>query len=287
MSLEPLEVRSHASLQQVEAEGGGGHSGSVAGRARNDGHRCGGRTRRASPATAGRAIAPGRRSSSSPEIDDRSAAARPRGANCSSSWPTWTAIARSATASTATPSRSRPRRLARRSCSPRCCRCRPTTCSAGRSISSSPSTAAAPWTTWSSPSNSPATTTSPSITPTCPRWARCRIPRFAIEDGRPLGPRLGLYVHHPDRAGKAYYAVVPAIDGAGRRAGLRRGRAGRRNRRPGRTGAPRQARRDGLLRLSGRAAALRAMGRPAAEPTCRTSITTGDSSCRAATRRRT
>jgi hypothetical protein len=50
--------------------------------------------------------------------------------------------------------------------------------------------------------------------PDMPEMDEVRIPRFAIEDGRPLGPRLGLYVHHPDRAGKAYYAVVPAVDGA-------------------------------------------------------------------------
>jgi len=39
------------------------------------------------------------------------------------------------------------------------------------------------------------------------------IKRFAIEDGAPLAPATGLYVHHPARAGKAYYAVVASVNG--------------------------------------------------------------------------
>ena len=50
--------------------------------------------------------------------------------------------------------------------------------------------------------------------PDMPEMGEVPIARFAVEDGRPLGPRMGLYVHHPDRPGKAYYAVVSVVDGA-------------------------------------------------------------------------
>jgi len=39
------------------------------------------------------------------------------------------------------------------------------------------------------------------------------LDRLAIEDGKPLPSGTGLYVHAPPKAGKAYYAVVVAIDG--------------------------------------------------------------------------
>jgi len=39
------------------------------------------------------------------------------------------------------------------------------------------------------------------------------IARLAVEDGRPLGPRMGLYVYHPSQAAEAYYAVVSVVDG--------------------------------------------------------------------------
>jgi len=40
------------------------------------------------------------------------------------------------------------------------------------------------------------------------------IDRLAVTDARPLAPRLGLYAHHPAKAGKAYYAVATVVDGA-------------------------------------------------------------------------
>jgi len=39
------------------------------------------------------------------------------------------------------------------------------------------------------------------------------IQRLAIEDGRPLPPKTGLHVHQPERAGKAFYAIVSMVDG--------------------------------------------------------------------------
>ncbi|HET6427907.1 MAG TPA: hypothetical protein VFJ30_05835 [Phycisphaerae bacterium] len=39
------------------------------------------------------------------------------------------------------------------------------------------------------------------------------IDRLAIEDGKPLPAGTGLYVHAPDKPGRAYYAVVPMVDG--------------------------------------------------------------------------
>ncbi len=39
------------------------------------------------------------------------------------------------------------------------------------------------------------------------------IERFAVEPGKPLPPGVGLYVHSPKKAGKAYYAVTLTVDG--------------------------------------------------------------------------
>jgi len=50
--------------------------------------------------------------------------------------------------------------------------------------------------------------------PDMPEMGEVPIARFAVEDGRPLGPRMGLYVHHPSQAAEAYYAVVSVVDGA-------------------------------------------------------------------------
>lgn len=49
--------------------------------------------------------------------------------------------------------------------------------------------------------------------PDMPQMGEVVVPRLAIEDGRPLPPGTGVYVHHPAEAGRAYYAVVTAIDG--------------------------------------------------------------------------
>ncbi|HUT32787.1 MAG TPA: hypothetical protein VNE39_04865 [Planctomycetota bacterium] len=49
--------------------------------------------------------------------------------------------------------------------------------------------------------------------PDMPEMGEVPIARFAIEDGTPLPPKTGLYVHQPPKAGKAYYAVVAAVDG--------------------------------------------------------------------------
>jgi len=51
------------------------------------------------------------------------------------------------------------------------------------------------------------------VSPDSPEMADLPVPRFAIEDGKPLPAGTGLYVHQPSAAGKAYYAVVPCIDG--------------------------------------------------------------------------
>jgi hypothetical protein len=48
-----------------------------------------------------------------------------------------------------------------------------------------------------------------------PQMGEVVVERLAVEDGRPLPPATGLYVHNPDKAGKAYYAVVPIINGEG------------------------------------------------------------------------
>jgi hypothetical protein len=39
------------------------------------------------------------------------------------------------------------------------------------------------------------------------------VSRLAVEDGRPLPPGTGLYVHHPSAPAKAYYAVATVADG--------------------------------------------------------------------------
>lgn len=46
-----------------------------------------------------------------------------------------------------------------------------------------------------------------------PQMGEVVVDRLAIEDGRPLPAGTGLYVHSPAAAGKAWYAVVPMIDG--------------------------------------------------------------------------
>ena len=50
-------------------------------------------------------------------------------------------------------------------------------------------------------------------TPAMPAMGELPVRRLAIEDGKPLPPRTGLYVHHPARAGRAWYAVVAVVDG--------------------------------------------------------------------------
>lgn len=49
--------------------------------------------------------------------------------------------------------------------------------------------------------------------PDMPEMGELPVARLAIADGKPLPPRMGLYVHHPREAGKAYYAVVAVADG--------------------------------------------------------------------------
>ena len=49
--------------------------------------------------------------------------------------------------------------------------------------------------------------------PDMPEMGELPVERLAVEDGKPLPPKTGLYVHHPRKAGKAYYAVVPVVDG--------------------------------------------------------------------------
>ncbi len=46
-----------------------------------------------------------------------------------------------------------------------------------------------------------------------PEMAEVVIKRLAIVDDKPLPAATGLYVHSPAKAGKAYYAVVAAVDG--------------------------------------------------------------------------
>ena len=43
--------------------------------------------------------------------------------------------------------------------------------------------------------------------------AEVRVDRLAVEPGKALPAGTGLYVHHPGRAGKAWYAVVVSVDG--------------------------------------------------------------------------
>jgi hypothetical protein len=49
--------------------------------------------------------------------------------------------------------------------------------------------------------------------PDMPELAEVAINRFAIDDAKPLPVGTGLYVHHPPRAEKAYYAVAVTVDG--------------------------------------------------------------------------
>lgn len=49
--------------------------------------------------------------------------------------------------------------------------------------------------------------------PDMPEMGELPVQRLAVEDGKPLPPRTGLYVHQPKKAGKAHYAVVPVVDG--------------------------------------------------------------------------
>jgi hypothetical protein len=60
----------------------------------------------------------------------------------------------------------------------------------------------------------PLTCWNPDIHGTGPRDGDL-VPRYVIEDGKqPVPPGTGIYVHNPAKAGKAYYAVSLAIDGA-------------------------------------------------------------------------
>jgi len=49
--------------------------------------------------------------------------------------------------------------------------------------------------------------------PDMPEMGEVHIQRLAIEEGKPLPPKVGLYVHHPRQAARAYYAVVSVVDG--------------------------------------------------------------------------
>ena len=49
------------------------------------------------------------------------------------------------------------------------------------------------------------------------------INRFAIDDATPLSVGTGLYVHHPQRAEKAYYAVAVTVDGVANLVAVDRG----------------------------------------------------------------
>jgi hypothetical protein len=51
------------------------------------------------------------------------------------------------------------------------------------------------------------------VSPSSPELDEVAVRRLAIEDGTPLPSGTGLYVHRPDAAGKAYYAVATSIDG--------------------------------------------------------------------------
>ena len=50
-------------------------------------------------------------------------------------------------------------------------------------------------------------------TPYSPEMGDVAIGRFCIEDGKPLPPKTGLYVHHPAKPGVAYYAVITSYGG--------------------------------------------------------------------------
>ena len=49
--------------------------------------------------------------------------------------------------------------------------------------------------------------------PNMSQMSEVAIGRLAIEHGKPLPIGTGLYVHHPAKAGKAYYAVVASVNG--------------------------------------------------------------------------
>jgi hypothetical protein len=49
--------------------------------------------------------------------------------------------------------------------------------------------------------------------PDMPEMGELPIQRLAVEDGKPLPPRMGLYVHQPAKAGTAWYTVVSVVDG--------------------------------------------------------------------------
>ena len=50
--------------------------------------------------------------------------------------------------------------------------------------------------------------------PDMPEMSEVPINRLAVEDGTPLAPGKGIHVHHPQRPGRSYYAVVTSVDGA-------------------------------------------------------------------------
>jgi len=51
------------------------------------------------------------------------------------------------------------------------------------------------------------------VAPDSPEMGALPVRRLAIEDGKPLPPGVGLYVHHPAKPGRAFYAVVACVDG--------------------------------------------------------------------------
>ncbi|MBM4042000.1 MAG: hypothetical protein FJ290_26190 [Planctomycetes bacterium] len=51
------------------------------------------------------------------------------------------------------------------------------------------------------------------VSPDAPEMGALPVRRLAIEDGKPLPPGLGLYVHQPGKAGRAFYAVATCVDG--------------------------------------------------------------------------
>jgi len=48
-----------------------------------------------------------------------------------------------------------------------------------------------------------------------PQMGEVAVDRLCVDDGKPLPRRRGLYVHQTAKAGKAYYAVVAMVNGAG------------------------------------------------------------------------
>jgi len=51
------------------------------------------------------------------------------------------------------------------------------------------------------------------VSPDTPEMGAVPVRRLAIEDGEPLPASVGLYVHQPEKAGQACYAVVTCVDG--------------------------------------------------------------------------